>query len=71
MTSDGILAKEVTTSSVNGDCFFDFVRGSLIPMMKPFDGHSPNSVLILDNCFVHNISEVTQLQTQAGIVVLF
>jgi transposase len=68
MTSEGM---EITTGSVNRDRFFYFVRGSLIPMMKPLDRHSPHSVLILDNCSVHQVREVTQLLTQEGIVVLF
>jgi hypothetical protein len=68
MTPEGM---EIATGSVNRDHFFYFVRGSLIPMMKPLDRHGPHSVFILDNCSVHQVREVTQLLTQEGIVVLF
>ena len=39
-------------------------------MMRPFDGQSSNSVLTLENCSIHLIVEVKQLQ-QSGILVLF
>ena len=71
MASSGIIALELTTDSVNGERFFDFVRGSLIPNMMPFDGINPRSVVIMDNCSVHHVSEVKQLLEEAGILVLF
>ena len=37
LSSHGLIALELTDGSVNGDVFFDFVRGSLIPEMRPFD----------------------------------
>ena len=52
---------------MDDDGFFDFIRGSLLPMMQPFEGRSPISVLIMDNCSVH-ISEVKELLKQVGIV---
>ena len=65
------VALELTTDSVNGERFFDFVRGSLIPNMMPFDGINPRSVVIMDNCSVHHVSEVKQLLEEAGTLVLF
>ena len=56
---------------MNGDTFFDFARGSLLPMMQPFDGRSPHSILIMDNFSIHHVAEVKDLFQQAGIVVLF
>ena len=44
MSTEGIVANELTNDSVNGEKFFDFVRGSLIPEMLPFDGYSPKSI---------------------------
>ena len=40
-------------------------------MMSTFDGKSSHSVLVLDNCSVHHVFEVTELLAKAGIVVLF
>ena len=46
MTASGMLAVELKTGSVNGDDFFDYVRGSLIPEMLPFDGRNPKSIAL-------------------------
>ena len=71
ITSSGLLTVELTKANVNGDSFFDFIRGTLIPCMRPFDGVSPHSILIMDNCVVHHVIEVRDVLQQAGIVVLF
>ena len=63
MASSGIIALELTTHSVNGEKFFDFIRGSLIPNMMAFDGINPRSVVIMDNirCTMP-VSEVNYLR---------
>ena len=71
MSSTGIMATQLTTGSVNGEFFFDFLRGTLIPLMKPFDGQSSHSVLVMDNCSVHHIQEVSDLLHQMGIHYIF
>ena len=68
MSSSGIIASQIITTTVDGD---NFLRGNLVPMMQPFDGSSPNSILIMDNCSVHHISAVKDLLQQAGILLLF
>ena len=70
-SQDGTTALEVTSGSVNGVTFFDFVRGALIPVMMPFDGVNPRSILVMDNCTIHHVNEVEAILRQAGIVVLF
>ena len=71
LTSDGIIAVDTVIGSVSGHTFFDFLRGTLIPHLMPFNGANPHSVLILDNCSIHHIVEVKDLLHQAGILVLF
>ena len=71
MTLNGILAVDLKKGSVGGDVFFDFVGGFLIPNMVPFDGDSPNSIVILDNCSIHHVRPVIDLFRDAGILVLF
>lgn len=71
LSSSGVMASEIISTSVNGDVFFDFLRGSLIPMMQPFDGRSPHSILVMDNCSIHHVAEVKDLLQEAGIVLLF
>ena len=71
MSQDGVIAFELVSGSVNGDTFFNFVSNSLIPMMIPFNGVNSLSVLIMDNCSFHHVSEVKRLLQQAGIVTLY
>lgn len=58
ISTDGLLAVEITTGKVNGEVFLDFLRGSLIPELCPFDGCNPRSIIIMDNCSIHRVQEV-------------
>ena len=69
ISSEGLLIYEMVTGTTNGETFLDFVRGSLIPTMQPFP--APASILIMDNCSIHHIQEVTDILQQAGILVIF
>ena len=69
MSSTEILAVEVKTGSVNGEIFFDFLRGELFPRMQPFP--APNSVLLMDNCSIHHIQPIKELAKQHGIILLY
>ena len=69
MSNTEILAVEVRRGSVNGDVFYDCLRGELFPKMQPFPG--PNSVAIMDKCSVHHVQEVKELAKQFGIVILY
>ena len=71
ISTAGINAIEMTTSSVNAEIFFDFVRGSLFPNMQQFDGDNPRSVVVMDNLSVHPADEVVQLFDQAGLPIFF
>ena len=53
-----LLGVELTTGSVNRDKFFDFVRGTLIPNMNPFDGVNDKSIVLMDNCSIHHVIKV-------------
>ena len=68
MCTDRIIATELFHGTLNGDRFLDFLRGGLIPEMLPFDGSSPRSVLVLDNCSVHHVSSALEVLRQAGIL---
>ena len=54
MSSNGMVALEMKKGSVNGDVFFNFVQGSLIPQMLPYDGDNPRSIAVMDNCSIHH-----------------
>ena len=68
MSLDGIVAIKVTTGSVDGDIFYDFVCTSLLPKLMPFDGKNENSVIVLDNCSVHHVDEVQQALSDCGVI---
>ena len=61
----------MTASTVNGETFYDFLRGTLIPELCPFNGYNPRSIIIMDNCSIHRIQEVTDLLNNAGILTIF
>ena len=52
ISSSGLIGYELHTGGVSGEEFYDFVRGTLIPNMNPYDGDSDNSILVLDNCSI-------------------
>ena len=49
MATDGLVGVELHTGTTNGEKFFDFVRGTLIPQMNTFDGTAPKSIAVMDN----------------------
>ena len=49
-SSVGVVATEFQLRSVSSDGFYDFVHGSLIPNMHPYDGSIPKSVALMHNC---------------------
>lgn len=71
IASTGLLTVNLTDETVTGEKFFNFVRGSLIPNMLPFNGINPHSVAIMDNCSVHHMQEVKQLFKDAGVLLFF
>ena len=58
ISTAGVTAVELTTSTVNTDIFFDLVRSSLIPNMQQFNGTNPWSIVIMDNLSVHHYTYV-------------
>ena len=71
MSVNGVLTYELTHSTVNGENFLDFLRGSLIPEMMPYNGSNPKSILVMDNCAIHHIQEVTDYLQSVGVLLIF
>ncbi len=71
ISSEGLLGVELTTGTNSADSFADFVRRTLVPNMQPFNGSSPNSVAVMDNCTIHHVEFVKDIFRKAGIVVIF
>lgn len=61
MSLEGLHDVQIVEGTVNGDKFADFVTNTLIPILNPFNGTNPLSVVIMDNASIHHVDEVTDL----------
>lgn len=44
----------------------------LLPLLQPFNGINPHSVVIMDNASIHHVDDVTQIiETQGGAHLIF
>ena len=66
LTTRGIEDVYVTKDTVNGEKFVDFICRCVLPIIKPYDGHNPNSVVILDNASIHHVERVREIITGVG-----
>ena len=57
--------------SVNAEVLADFIRGSLVAQMQSLNVESTTSVVLMDNCSIHDTELVMDLLKEAGIVVIF
>lgn len=71
ISTEGLLAYKFMKGTVNGDKFLDYLLGTLIPEMLPFDGQNPHSIMVLDNCSIHHVQPVRDTMRQMGILTLF
>lgn len=63
---EGIHDVYIHKGTMNGELFAGFVQHSLLPILQPFNGLNPKSV-ILDNASIHHVQKVKDLiETQAG-----
>ena len=56
---------------VDGHVFCEYVRNSLLPVLKPFNGSNRNSIVIMDNASIHHVDEVCQLILSSGALLWF
>jgi len=61
MSLQGIHDVQVIEGTVNGDKFTSFIENTVLPIINPFDGSSPVSVVIMDNCSIHHVDQVVDL----------
>ena len=58
MTVRGVLDMKIVRGSMTGDVFVEFIERQLLPHLCTFNGVSPASVVVLDNCSVHHVPGV-------------
>ena len=69
MSSDGVEGYELSEGTINSVRFVDFIRGSFIPIMRPYpDKHS---IVIMDNCCIHHVQQVRDMFSDFGVLLLF
>ena len=65
-----VMSLEGILSCYQSCKFTDFIENSVMPNIMPFDGINPRSVLIMDNCAIHHIPDVTALIQRTGTLIL-
>ena len=64
---EGVHDVYLAEGNMNGERFAKFVQDSLLPVLMPFNGSNPRSVVIMDNASIHHVDEIHDLiVTQAG-----
>ena len=63
LTTRGIEDVFTTTDRVNGDMFERFVCECILPIILPFDGNNPRSVLVMDNASIHHLERIEEIIT--------
>ena len=53
---------------MNGEVFTHYIEHNILPIMQPFNGTNPRSILVLDNA---SVSEVIELVNSIGAIVRF
>ena len=71
MSTDGVEDIYIHEGSVNGEIFLDFIRKCLLPLLMPFNGSNPNSIVILDNASVHKCEEAAEMINGVGALLCF
>ena len=56
-----LLTTEMNSADDSADDFADFVCGTLVPNMQPFNGHSERSVAVMDNCSIYHVHFVMEI----------
>ena len=58
MSMKGVNDVYITKGTVDGVVFIEFVETQLLPILNPFNGLNPHSVVVMDNASIHHIDEV-------------
>ena len=56
---------------MNGERFEYFVRTCLLPILLPYNGINPHSIVIMDNAAIHHVCPVVRLIQSTGAKLVF
>jgi len=68
LTTRGIEDTFTTSSTVDGE---KFICQCVLPILLPFDGLNPRSVVIMDNASIHHLERVHDIVTGVGAHIVF
>ena len=72
ISTQGIHDAYIAEGNINGDRFSNFIEKCLLPLLQPFNGINPHSVVIMDNASIHHVDDVAQLiEVQGGARLVF
>ena len=71
MSVQGSLECTIVEGGVSGDIFKTFLEEKLSPVLQPFNGVNPNSIIIMDNATIHHVDGVVELLESLGVLVYF
>ena len=71
MSASGIHDVFLAEGTMNGDRFEHFIRECLIPVLKPYNGINPQSIVIMDNASIHHVDTNIDLIESVGAKVIF
>ena len=71
LTTRGIENVFTTTGSVNGETFESFICECILPIILPFDGNNPRSILVMNNASIHHCERIKDIIAGVGAKILF
>ena len=71
LTTSAIEDVYVTSDSVDGTKFEEFLFQCLLPIILPFNGINHHSVIVMDNASIHHLERVQDLITGIGARLMF
>ena len=67
----GVVDVKTTIGTNDATDFYDFVNLHLLPHLLPFNGSNHHSIVVLDNCAIHHIPEITKVINEVGALVMY
>ena len=71
MSNAGLLDCLTVTGGVDGDEFYQFVHGQLLPHLKPFDSSNEHSIVVIDNATIQHVDGIVNAIEEVGAMVMF
>ena len=58
MSTRGIEDIDICEGTTNGEKFASFLERCIVPILQPFNGSNPRSVVVLDNASIHHVERI-------------